>query len=250
MKTLLLDNFDSFTFNLYQLLAQVNGELPIVARNDASWDELRGLGFDNIVISPGPGRPDRSADFGVCRRAIEEAQVPVLGVCLGHQGIGVVHGAGLALAPEPMHGRTSHIHHHASALFQGIPQGVEVVRYHSWILTDLPASLERLAWTADGLVMACRHRTRPLWGVQFHPESIGTEHGARLLANFRELTRAHGGGHGGAHGGARAAGVARPAQARTAASRAGAGPGRYELHVRELDADFDPERVFVDLYGN
>jgi para-aminobenzoate synthetase len=245
VKTLLLDNFDSFTFNLYQMLAEVNGELPIVAQNDVGWDELRALAVDNIVISPGPGRPDRSADFGVCRRAIEEAEVPVLGVCLGHQGIGMVHGAEVALAPEPMHGRPSRIHHDESALFQGIPQGVEVVRYHSWILTDLPASLERSAWTADGLIMACRHRTRPLWGVQFHPESIGTEHGARLLANFRELTRAHG------LRTPRPAGVARaPGLAATATGTPPARPGRYELHVRELEEYPDPERVFVDLYGN
>lgn len=249
MKTLLLDNFDSFTFNLYHMLAQVNGELPLVARNDADWDALRAQPYDNIVISPGPGRPDRDADFGICRRAIEEAQVPVLGVCLGHQGIGTVHGAELALAPEPMHGRASRIHHDESALFQGIPQGVEVIRYHSWILAGLPASLERIAWTADELVMACRHRTRPLWGVQFHPESIGSEHGARLLQNFRDLTRAHG---------RRVARSTRPAATAPRAPVAtasdagstGAGQGRYELHVRALDAHPDPERVFVDLYGN
>jgi para-aminobenzoate synthetase len=248
VKTLLLDNFDSFTFNLYQMLAQVNGELPIVARNDVSWDEVRGLEVDNVVISPGPGRPDRSADFGVCRRVIEEAEVPVLGVCLGHQGIGMVHGAEVALAPEPMHGRTSRIQHDASELFQGIPQGVEVVRYHSWILTELPASLERIAWTADGLIMACRHRTRPLWGVQFHPESIGTEHGARLLANFRELTRRLAGERG--RPGARAAAPSRPALPGAGAGESAGARGRYELHVRALDAHPDPERVFVDLYGN
>jgi para-aminobenzoate synthetase len=249
VKTLLLDNFDSFTFNLYQMLAQVNGELPIVARNDACWDQLRSLAYDNIVISPGPGRPDRSADFGVCRRAIEEAQVPVLGVCLGHQGIGTVHGAALALAPEPMHGRASRIHHDESALFDGIPQGLAVIRYHSWILSELPASLQRIAWTDDGLIMACRHRTRPLWGVQFHPESIGSEHGARLLANFRALTLAH------AKTGERASTSGRPGTRATArtpepAPRPRANQGRYELHLRALDLYPDPERVFVDLYGN
>jgi para-aminobenzoate synthetase len=248
VKTLLLDNYDSFTFNLYQALAQVNGEPPIVARNDWDWDELRQLAYDNIVISPGPGRPDRSADFGICRRAIEEAEVPVLGVCLGHQGIGTVHGATLALAPTPMHGRASRIHHDESALFRGIPQGVEVVRYHSFMLAELPVSMERIAWTADGLdslIMACRHRTRPQWGVQFHPESIGTEHGARLLANFRDLTRERAGARPGAQGRRHAR-----AEARTPAAPRAAGTGRYELHVRRLDVYPDPERVFVDLYGN
>jgi para-aminobenzoate synthetase len=192
VKTLIIDNQDSFTYNLYQRLAGVNGEPPEVVRNDADWSRVAGRVFDNIVISPGPGRPERAADFGISARVIAEAAVPLLGVCLGHQGIGHVFGARVVLAPEPVHGRTSRVSHDGSALFAGIPQGAEVVRYHSLMLaSELPAHLQAIAWTDDGLIMAIRHRERPLWGVQFHPESIGTAHGTRLLENFRDLTRQH-----------------------------------------------------------
>lgn len=193
MKTLIIDNYDSYTFNLYQMIAEVNGELPVVVRNDQwSWAELARLSFENIVISPGPGHPAREADFGVCGTALLQAEVPVLGVCLGHQGLGHVYGAQVVNAPEIMHGRLSPIYHTHDALFAGIPQGVRVVRYHSLVLAPdtLPSCLEKIAWTQDGVIMALRHIQRPLWGVQFHPESICTEYGSTLLANFRDITLA------------------------------------------------------------
>ena len=195
MKTLLIDNYDSFTYNLFQLLAEANGEEPTVVRNDgASWAELAGGEFDNVVISPGPGRPDHPKDFGVCADAIREAEVPVLGVCLGHQGIGHVAGAPVVHAPEVMHGRMSAVYHDDSPLFAGIPQGFQVVRYHSLCVEEpLPAELEATAWTSDGIVMGMAHRSRAVWGVQFHPESICTDWGRRLLANFRDLTLEHSG---------------------------------------------------------
>lgn len=245
MKTLIIDNQDSFTFNLYQRLAAVNGELPEVVRNDADWSRVRGLAFDNIVISPGPGRPERARDFGISARAIAEASVPLLGVCLGHQGLGHAFGARVVLAPEPVHGRMSRIRHDGSALFAGIPQRAEVVRYHSLMLAhELPAHLEAIAWAdhvdeVDDVIMAIRHRERPLWGVQFHPESIGTEHGTLLLENFRDLTRAH-------H-------RERPARRRAPASSPArpTTPARpaYELHSERLGAYPDPERAFVHLFG-
>jgi len=137
MRTLLIDNYDSFTFNLFQLIAEVNGEEPVVVRNDgATWEELAGWDVDNIVISPGPGRPERPADFGVCAAAILHADVPVLGVCLGHQGLGHLSGGEVVHAPEVMHGRLSAVYHDRSALFEGIPQGFEVVRYHSLCLSE------------------------------------------------------------------------------------------------------------------
>ncbi|HEX2160790.1 MAG TPA: aminodeoxychorismate/anthranilate synthase component II, partial [Thermoleophilaceae bacterium] len=192
MKTLLIDNYDSFTHNLFQLLGEVNGEQPEVVRNDeASWDELARLPFDNVVISPGPGRPDDPQDFGVCADAIRRAEVPLLGVCLGHQGICAAYGGHVERAAEAVHGRTSAVLHDGSPLFAGIPREFQAVRYHSlaagW---ELPEELEPTAWTSDGVLMAVAHRSRPLWGVQFHPESIATEHGRRLLANFRDLTPA------------------------------------------------------------
>jgi anthranilate synthase/aminodeoxychorismate synthase-like glutamine amidotransferase len=189
MQTLLIDNYDSFTYNLFQLLAEVNGVEPIVVRNDeAPWDELRRLSFDNVVVSPGPGRPDVESDFGVCAEAIRRCRKPLLGVCLGQQGIGWIEGGRVERAPEPMHGRVVEIEHDGSPLFAGIPNLFKATRYHSLALQrPLPPSLHEIA-TCDGVPMAIEHRTRPRWGVQFHPESIATEHGKLLLANFRNLT--------------------------------------------------------------
>ncbi|MBJ8343162.1 aminodeoxychorismate synthase component I [Antrihabitans sp. YC2-6] len=187
-RTLLIDNYDSFTYNLFGLLTEVNGTAPTVVANDSDWELLRLSEFDNIVVSPGPGRPDRERDFGISRRAILESNLPVLGVCLGHQGLCNLFGSPVVLAPEPRHGRISQIHHSGTGLFDGIPSPFDAIRYHSLIVEDVPADMVATAWTADGLVMGVAHRTRPLWGVQFHPESICTEFGRELLDNFRKLT--------------------------------------------------------------
>ncbi|WP_304308354.1 aminodeoxychorismate synthase component I [Pseudacidovorax intermedius] len=189
MRTLLIDNHDSFTYNLFQYLAASNGVAPTVVRNDEmDWSDAARLGFDNIVISPGPGRPQQPADLGLSADALAQAEVPILGVCLGHQAMGHACGATVDLAMRPMHGRVDRISHCGRGLFQGIPDRFEAVRYHSLAVTQLPGSLEALAWAPDGTLMALRHLRKPWWGVQFHPESICTEHGARLLRNFRELT--------------------------------------------------------------
>ena len=244
MKTLLIDNYDSFTYNLFQLIAEANGEEPVVVRNDAArWAELRDLEFDNIVVSPGPGSPERQADFGVCAEAIAETEVPLLGVCLGHQGLGYVCGSRVVHAPEVMHGRLSAVIHDGAPLFEGIPREFQAVRYHSLCLDQpLPDELDPIAWTVDGVLMGVAHRTRPLWGVQFHPESICTEHGRRLLGNFRDLTARH----------------ADRAAAPALTDPVGHGPSswrvprrpRLELKVRRLDAIPDTERAFVHLYGD
>jgi para-aminobenzoate synthetase len=258
LKTLLIDNYDSFTYNLFQLLAETNGEEPIMVHNDeASWAELSELDFDNVVISPGPGRPDREGDFGVCAEAIRLAEAPLLGVCLGHQGLGALHGAAIVPSPEPVHGRLSAVLHDGSPLFEGIPREFQAVRYHSLCVEQpLLSELQGTAWTSDGVLMAVEHRDRPLWGVQFHPESICTEYGRRLLINFRDLSERFL---------RRISGVLRredgdtPERAdtqnvgliRPTFVRAGVSPSSLPLKlvVRRVDTLVDPELTFVSLYG-
>ncbi|MBE8471482.1 aminodeoxychorismate synthase component I [Streptomyces justiciae] len=190
MRTLLVDNHDSFTYNLVHQLARVTGAEPTVVRNDdPDWHPALLAEFDAVVISPGPGTPQRAADFGICREIIERTDLPLLGVCLGHQGIGLLNGASVGRAPEPRHGRTSPVLHEGEGLFAGLPSPFEAARYHSLAVTGLPDPLEVTAWTPDGVVMGLRHRERPLWGVQFHPESICSEYGDELLANFHRLAR-------------------------------------------------------------
>jgi para-aminobenzoate synthetase len=241
VKTLLIDNYDSFTYNLYQLLSEANGEEPIVVRNDEmTWDELvANRDFDNVVISPGPGNPEREADFGVCAEAIRRAEVPLLGVCLGHQGLCAAYGAKVVHAPEAMHGRLSAITHEDAGLFAGLPREFQVVRYHSLCVEDLPDELVPAAWTSDGILMAVAHRDRPQWGLQFHPESISTEYGRAMLARFRDLT-------------VEATGLQTGGPVRIGEDfvrpRA-AGPD-LELRVRRLDTAYDTERAFHHLYGS
>ncbi|WP_028477322.1 aminodeoxychorismate synthase component I [Nocardia sp. CNY236] len=191
MHTLLIDNYDSFTYNLYQLISEVNGVEPTVVRNgDAHSVADLDLGrFDNVVISPGPGRPDAARDMGIAAAVIGETDLPLLGVCLGHQGIVVAAGGVVTEAPTARHGYLDHIEHDGRDLFAGIPQHFTAVRYHSLCaVRPLPDELDITAVTADGVVMGVRHRTRPQWGVQFHPESIVSEFGATLLRNFARLT--------------------------------------------------------------
>jgi para-aminobenzoate synthetase len=234
--TLLIDNYDSFTYNLFQDLSKLTGTPPIVIRNDEiGWDELCKLAFDNIVISPGPGRPENQQDFGICRRAILEAKVPILGVCLGHQGIAHAFG-GRVVSAEPMHGRQSKVHHDASGLFRDIPTPFSAVRYHSLAVDgDLPDCLIGTAWTDDGLLMALQHRTRPIWGVQFHPESICSEHGAALLRNFLDL--------------ATAARAPERDRSLSAPSSRASEPSCRPLAYRRLPRLVDPEAAFHELYA-
>jgi para-aminobenzoate synthetase len=189
LRTLLVDNYDSYTYNLFQQLAVINGVEPIVVRNDeAPADELLSLGIDNIVISPGPGRPENPADFHVCLDLLRRAELPILGVCLGHQGIAVATGGHTTRAGVVMHGRRSRVRHDGP-LFAGIPQEFRVVRYHSLAVAQpLPRGLRATAWADDGTVMGIDVVDRPVYGVQFHPESVLTEHGDRIITNFRDLS--------------------------------------------------------------
>ena len=247
MRTLIVDNYDSYTYNLYQAIAQVNQELPLVIHNDQiSWQELQTLNFDNIVISPGPGRPEKPSDFGICKQVIQNIKVPLLGVCLGHQGIGYCYGGRVINAPEVRHGRLSKIYHNGSELFRGIPNTFKVVRYHSLLVAnDLPDCLEKTAWTEDGLIMGLRHRNLPLWGVQFHPESICTEYGQTLLENFRDITQKF----------CKKSKVQNPKFSQSPIpSPQSPVPNpqssKFELKTRKLNIYRDSEQIFVQLFGN
>ena len=185
MTVLLVDNYDSFTYNLYQYLGELGADTTVV-RNDAlTVEAVLARNTDRIVISPGPGTPDQA---GISLELVREAggRVPVLGVCLGHQALGQAYGGRVVRAPAPMHGKTSEIHHDGRGLFRGLPNPFTATRYHSLVVerASLPACLELTAWTADGLVMGLRHREHALLGVQFHPESILTAPGKELLRNF------------------------------------------------------------------
>ncbi|ATE56594.1 aminodeoxychorismate synthase component I [Actinosynnema pretiosum] len=232
MRTLLIDNLDSFTGNLAHLVARVNGREPDVIRHDDPDFRLADLRrYDAVLISPGPGRPDDPRDFGLCAAVVEHAEIPLLGVCLGHQGLCLGHGATVARV-TPRHGIVDEVAHTGTDLFAGLPSPLRVVRYHSLAATDLPPELEPLAWApGDGVLMAVRRRGRPAWGVQFHPESVAGEHGFGLLANFRDL----------------AGGRAAPTPPPPPPAPAEAAPRR--LLVRSLDVHPDPEAVHAALHG-
>jgi para-aminobenzoate synthetase len=185
LRLLIVDNYDSFTYNLAHAAVSITGEMPVVVRNDEwTWEQIDSRHFDAIIVSPGPGHPANSRDFGVSSDVIRHATVPVLGVCLGHQGIALAFGGSLSRV-EPAHGEVSRIEHDGDDLFRGIPAQFEAVRYHSLAVTEpLPPELTKIAWSSEGTIMALRHKTRPLWGVQFHPESILTKQGPTLLNNF------------------------------------------------------------------
>ena len=185
---LVVDNYDSFTFNLVQMLAGAGARVEVV-RNDAESPEaLLGRSPQGIVLSPGPGRPESA---GVCveliRRLVDErSTVPLLGVCLGHQALGVALGAVVDRAPRLMHGKTSPVRHQGHGLFAGLPSPFEATRYHSLSVREetLPPDLVPIAWSDDDVVMGLAHRELPCWGVQFHPESVLTRTGTTLIANF------------------------------------------------------------------
>lgn len=186
MTTLIVDNYDSFTWNLYQLFGALGGE-PHVVRNDAvTIDDIRRIAPARVVLSPGPGRPDDPARIGVCRAILHELDVPVLGVCLGHQAIVCAAGGRVVSAARLMHGKTSIVEHEGAGIFRELPRPFEAMRYHSLTAdpASLPESLAVTAWCKDGTIMGVRHKRRPIFGVQFHPESIGTASGPALCSSF------------------------------------------------------------------
>lgn len=181
----LLDNYDSFTFNLYQYLGELGAAIRVVRNDEMSVSEILGLEPERIVVSPGPGTPDQA---GISLELVREAagRVPLLGVCLGHQALGQAFGGTVVRAPELRHGKTSEIRHDGRILFAGLPDPFVATRYHSLVVDPdtIPDCLELSAWTEDGLVMGLRHKEHSLEGVQFHPESILTPNGKALLGNF------------------------------------------------------------------
>jgi len=248
MKTLLVDNHDSYTYNVFHLLAAASGEEPMVVNNDAvSWRVLTRMDFDAIVLSPGPGHPSRWHDFGVCRDILRHSEVPVFGICLGHQGIGNLLEGTVNRAPMAMHGRLSRVMHEGKGLFKDVPQGFSVVRYHSLAITTPPGPDGHIvAWADDGVVMGVEHNTRPIWGVQFHPESISTEYGLKIAENFFELASSH-------------RRATRPAGRATIAPRSGKPAprpaeqrqeaGETELRMRTLSGQAPTEYVYERLFA-
>jgi anthranilate synthase component 2 len=187
---LMIDNYDSFTYNIVQYFGEL-GEEVVVHRNDKiTIDEIEALAPARIVVSPGPCSPEEA---GISVAAIRHfaGKVPLLGVCLGHQAIGAAFGGRVVRSASLMHGKTSPIHHDGKGLFTGLPNPFEATRYHSLVVerSSLPAALDVTAWVADGEIMGLAHQELPIWGVQFHPESILTEGGMDILRNFLEMTR-------------------------------------------------------------
>lgn len=185
-RLLMIDNYDSFTYNLVQYLGELGAEVETLRNDAASAEALVARNPDGVVISPGPGRPE-DAGVSVCAlRAFGAARIPVLGVCLGHQALGLVAGGRIVRARTLMHGKTSQIFHEGEGVFRGLPRPFEATRYHSLVIeaATCPAVLEVTARSADGEIMGVRHHELPLEGVQFHPESILTREGKALLANF------------------------------------------------------------------
>ncbi len=194
MKVLLIDNYDSFTYNLYQLVGQILEEknesfiLDVFRNDEISLGQIKKAGYEKIIISPGPGDPSDKNYFGVCAEVLTDLgkTIPVLGVCLGMQGLGHYYGGKVSRAKNVMHGKTSIIKHTGKGLFKGLPQDLEVMRYHSLIVEKdgLPEDLEILATSDDGEIMGLQHKRNPISGVQFHPESFATEGGKKILQNF------------------------------------------------------------------
>jgi anthranilate synthase/aminodeoxychorismate synthase-like glutamine amidotransferase len=182
-----IDNYDSFTYNLVQYFGDIGGEVKVFRNDMISVAELADMQPQQIVISPGPGAP---IEAGISKDVITQLgdRIPILGVCLGHQCIGEVFGGRVVRAGRLMHGKTSWVYHNGDALFHNVPNPFEATRYHSLIVEDLPACLTVTGFTEEGEVMALRHREAPIFGVQFHPESILTQHGKTILKNFIEIS--------------------------------------------------------------
>ncbi len=189
MKVLFVNNKDSFVWNLVDYVSIFEPD-TVVVPNTISLEEVKKINPDAIVISPGPGHPANPNDIGSCLDIIRESAVPLLGVCLGHQAIAVAFGGEVSHSPSgPLHGKTSLIYHNGNSIYQGLPNPVVGGRYHSLAITRLPRELEITAMTQDGIIMGIKHKQRPIFGLQFHPESVLTPEGLRIVENFLRMAR-------------------------------------------------------------
>jgi len=185
---LIIDNYDSFTYNLYQYVGEMNKEIFVIRNDEMDIEEIEKLNPEKIILSPGPGRPENA---GICVDVIKNLghKIPILGICLGHQAIGYAYGAKIVKANKIMHGKTSLVFHEGEKIFKDIKNPIEAMRYHSLVIDrqTLPRNLEITAYTEEGVIMGVRHNKYPVYGLQFHPESILTEQGKEILRNFLEV---------------------------------------------------------------
>jgi anthranilate synthase component 2 len=188
---IIIDNYDSFTYNLYQMVGEIYPDIMVKKNDEITVDQIKKLEPRAIIISPGPGSPENVRDFGISMQVIKElgSEIPILGVCLGHQGIFMAFG-GEIKRNEPVHGKQSSVHHNEEGIFSGIKNPLPAARYHSLIcrIETNPKCMEITARTIDGMIMAIKHREKPIFGLQFHPESVGTSQGIRILENFLEIS--------------------------------------------------------------
>ena len=189
---LIIDNYDSFTYNLYQMIGQINDDIKVVKNDEITLDQIKELKPTSIIISPGPGNPKNDRDFGICMQVINElgSKIPILGVCLGHQGIFAAFG-GEIVRNEPVHGKQSIIHHNQDGIFDVVENPLPAARYHSLSCSSetTPDCIEVTAKTKNGMIMGIKHINRPIYGLQFHPESIGTCNGIKMIQNFLEVVQ-------------------------------------------------------------
>ncbi|WP_028992316.1 anthranilate synthase component II [Thermoanaerobacter thermocopriae] len=185
---LIIDNYDSFTYNLYQYVGEMNNKIFVIRNDEVSVKDIEKLNPEKIILSPGPGRPENA---GICVDVIKSLgdKIPILGICLGHQAIGYAYGAKIVKADKIMHGKTSLVFHKGEEIFKDIKNPIEAMRYHSLVIDrqTLPRDLEVTAYTEEGVIMGVRHKMYPVYGLQFHPESILTEQGKEILRNFLEV---------------------------------------------------------------
>ncbi len=188
---LIIDNYDSFTYNLYQMVGEIYNDIEVRRNDELTIKQIKKLKPQGIIISPGPGSPENSRDFGICMEVIKElgSEIPILGVCLGHQGIFVAFGGEISRT-EPVHGKQSSIFHSEEGIFNGVDNPLPAARYHSLSCMDetRPKCMEITARTVDGMIMGIKHVEKPIFGLQFHPESVGTTQGSTILKNFLEMS--------------------------------------------------------------